>query len=460
MWNKYCKKEIPTVEQFRRGSKVWRKTLNAREKVELEILWELKSGTTNIWHENWTGLGILFYVLPEDFPINEDLQDVAELRQGETWDDQLLDQTFNEEISEHIRLNVHLKVVRNTGIGHTGCQLLQIVEEEIATGDIWRRQGQMVMSWCWCCQQPHEESIEHIFITSPTASNVWKLFMGAAGITVLLIQLKHVIKDWWYAQCCPKLKPLFQAVPTIITWELWKRRNAGKHGGSVSTNRVIHEINRTLHQLARVRYAWMPNIPLLWPDIIQYFEGYKPILITTRVTWQLPFHGWYKCNTNRASKGNPGPSSLGFYVRNDEGDVVYARAVDLGVRTNVVAEAKAIIQGLEYCVEHDLHSLILETDSLVMKKVIEGEWDPPRVIANDVKKIREEEGEIQCDLSTCVQRRQLSGGFIASIVFSFASTTEFHSLSERPSVGRGLINLDKSQTPNLRVRIAKRRAPG
>ncbi|XP_019256312.1 PREDICTED: uncharacterized protein LOC109234702 [Nicotiana attenuata] len=150
---------------------------------------------------------------------------------------------------------------------------------KIASDDMWRRQGKMVMSRCWCCQQ--EESIEHIFVTSPTASKLWNLFMGAAGITVPLIQLK-----------------------------------------------------------------------------------------------QLPFHGLYKCNTDGASKGNPGPSSLGFCVRNDKGDVVSARAVDLGVTTNVVAEAKAILQGLEYRVEHDLHPLILETDSLVIKKVIEGEWDP------------------------------------------------------------------------------------
>ncbi|XP_075101885.1 uncharacterized protein LOC142177309 [Nicotiana tabacum] len=96
MWNKYCKKEPPTVVHFRGRSHVWRQMLNAREEVEHEIVWELKSGTTNIWHENWTGLGALYHVLPEDFPINEGLQEVEELRQGETWDDQLLDQTFNE----------------------------------------------------------------------------------------------------------------------------------------------------------------------------------------------------------------------------------------------------------------------------------------------------------------------------------------------------------------------------
>ncbi|XP_009802196.1 uncharacterized protein [Nicotiana sylvestris] len=168
--------------------------------------------------------------------------------------------------------------------------------------------------------------------------------MGTAGITVPLIQFKQVIRHWWYAQCCPKLKPMFQAVLAIITWELWKRRNAGKHEGSVSTNKVIHEINKKLHQLERVRYALMTNIPLLRLYIIQYFEGYKPIFITTRVTWQIPFHGWYKCNTDGASKGNLGPTSLGFCTRNNEGDMVYAMEVDLGVTTNVVAEVKAILQ--------------------------------------------------------------------------------------------------------------------
>lgn len=33
----------------------------------------MKSGTTNVWHENWTGLGALYHVVPPDFHINEDL---------------------------------------------------------------------------------------------------------------------------------------------------------------------------------------------------------------------------------------------------------------------------------------------------------------------------------------------------------------------------------------------------
>lgn len=119
--------------------------------------------------------------------------------------------------------------------------------------------------------------------------------MQAAGLTVNLIQLHQVIRAWWYAECCPKLKPHFQVAPAIVTWELWKRRNSIKHGGkAASTNRVVHEVNNTLHYLSKVRYNWLPNIPLLWPDKIRFFETYKPVVITKRFTWQLPHVKWFK----------------------------------------------------------------------------------------------------------------------------------------------------------------------
>lgn len=37
MWNKYCKKELPIVVQFREGSNVWKEMLNAREDAEYEF---------------------------------------------------------------------------------------------------------------------------------------------------------------------------------------------------------------------------------------------------------------------------------------------------------------------------------------------------------------------------------------------------------------------------------------
>lgn len=57
--------------------------LEARDEVEHEILWEMKRGSTNVWHENWTRLGALYHVVPPEFPINKEVQEVAELREEE-----------------------------------------------------------------------------------------------------------------------------------------------------------------------------------------------------------------------------------------------------------------------------------------------------------------------------------------------------------------------------------------
>ncbi|XP_075083282.1 uncharacterized protein LOC142167029 [Nicotiana tabacum] len=239
MWHKYCKKEMPTIVQFRKGSHVWRIMLEAREEVEHEILWEMNRRETNVWHQNWTGLGALYHVVPLDFPINEELQKVVDLRDDDGWNEQLLEQSFPRDIADHIRLD---------------------------------------------------------------------------------------------------------ATPVVITWEIWKRRKSMKYGGSVSCNRVIHEMNKTLQYLARVR-----------------------------VTWQLPYEGWFKCNTDGASRGNLGTSSYGFCMRDCAGNVVYAKAEVIGETTNIVAEAEAILEWLVYCVERWLHPLIMETDSMVMRKIIDGE---------------------------------------------------------------------------------------
>ncbi|XP_070045237.1 uncharacterized protein [Nicotiana tomentosiformis] len=81
--------------------------LNAREEVEHEIMWEMKSGTTSIWHENWIGIGSLYHVLPPEFPIDEELEDVVQLRQERAWNEQLIHQSFPEDITDHIIQNVH-----------------------------------------------------------------------------------------------------------------------------------------------------------------------------------------------------------------------------------------------------------------------------------------------------------------------------------------------------------------
>lgn len=69
--------------------------------------------------------------------------------------------------------------------------------------------------------------------------------------------------------------------------------------------------------------------------------------------------------------------------------MVFAKAREIGEATNIVAEAKGIVEGLVYCVERQLYPLIMETDSLVMRKIIDDEWETPWCIGAEVRRIKE-----------------------------------------------------------------------
>ncbi|KAK4341273.1 hypothetical protein RND71_039774 [Anisodus tanguticus] len=53
---------------------------------------------------------------------------------------------------------------------------------------------------------------------------------------------------------------------------------------------------------------------IFWPAMINYFEASQPTLESIAVAWSFPPHGWFKCNTDGSSRGNPGRSSWGLGV--------------------------------------------------------------------------------------------------------------------------------------------------
>lgn len=67
-------------------------------------------------------------------------------------------------------------------------------------------------------------------------------------------------------------------------------------------------------------------------------------------------------------------------------------------------------------------------------------------------------GTSMCYSSMCKGKATHWRIVLANLVFSFASTIQFNAFSELPRAGRRLLNIDKAQIHNLRVRLAKRKA--
>ncbi|KAG5620342.1 hypothetical protein H5410_005560 [Solanum commersonii] len=163
----------------------------------------------------------------------------------------------------------------------------------------------------------------------------------ATSIQVPMVQLRPVIKLWCEADC----------------------------GRCMSTHNMIREINNSLYLFAKSRYPWLKNLPSTWPLIVKLLEEYSPLVYCKVVYWVHALLGRYKCNIDSTSKGNHGPSSTTFCIRNGEGNLIFAEAITIKACYAIVAQVKAFKAGLKYCIENDLLPIIMETDSLISKEM-------------------------------------------------------------------------------------------
>ncbi|KAH0665329.1 hypothetical protein KY285_026535 [Solanum tuberosum] len=366
-----------------------------REEVEHNIWWQLKSGEMSFWFDNWTKQGALYFL--EDHTVGEEEIEVKKFITNEGWNIQKLGQVLSEELVEYITkfINPHLLEeedkpwwMGNTSgeftvksvfdllrsrkeneewRGNMWCKqipfkmsflLWRIWRGRIATEENLKRMGITIASRCYCCDVFEEETTQHLFLTAPIAQKLWKQFTSCAGIQQQG-NLKQMITEWWKRNTPIKIQFLFQAIPIIIVWELWKRRNARRHGMDTSFFKLRNQCVNTIIQLIKMKYPWI-KVPREWEEIVKVLREYKLKLHYCTVSWRKPYSGTLKCNTDGVSRGNPGESAYAFCLRNDKGDIVYAEAERLGIRTNMEAETTAIIRALRFIKCHKYGAKQLE----------------------------------------------------------------------------------------------------
>jgi ribonuclease HI len=76
--------------------------------------------------------------------------------------------------------------------------------------------------------------------------------------------------------------------------------------------------------------------------------------------------------TDGASKGNPGDAGIGVVISTEEGTVLREIAEYIGNTTNNVAEYKALIRGLQECLELGASVVEISTDSELLARQIAG----------------------------------------------------------------------------------------
>lgn len=148
--------------------------------------------------------------------------------------------------------------------------------------DIIRRMGYFAISRYWCYVNPQEETMTHVLFTSAAAKRTWSYFYFHVGFSLEGFTLQQAVVRSWTAHVILRHKSVFQALPSIIVWELWKRRNNYKYGDVVTISRVIYHVSSTLQALVKVRKPGIQNIPHKWPDLLDMMEQYTPRLKLSR----------------------------------------------------------------------------------------------------------------------------------------------------------------------------------
>ncbi|KAH0665054.1 hypothetical protein KY285_026260 [Solanum tuberosum] len=349
------------------ASHAWRKMLEIREEVEHDIWWQIKTGEASFWFDNWTKQGALYYI--QDHNAEEEEVEVRHFIVNGEWDSHKLRGILSDEMTEYILENISPRV---------------------------------------------EEG---------TRETPWWMGIKIEG------GLHQMVTRWWNARNNPKLRIIYQAIPAVLMWELWKRRNARKHGKELTFGTPYQQCQNTIFHLMKTVYPWV-KVPVNWEGIVE-------------------------CNTDGASSGNPGESTYSFCVRNKEGDLIYAEAQNIGQSTSMEAEIKAIHRAIKFCKNNNFTSVVIETDSLSTSKMIRREWRVPWNHIEEIENIQELAKDMNVSINHVFREANQLADKIANEAYKQQGKMEWHNFHQLPVECKKILNADKSGIPTLRIKKGK-----
>nr|XP_009761667.1 PREDICTED: uncharacterized protein LOC104213819 [Nicotiana sylvestris] len=444
---KYCKKLNAVIVPWKGGYRVWRKMLECRDLIEHQIYWKLRMGSAQFWFDNWTEMGALYFQVPAEFGIDEDIHNINDLAENylanhivqnirpPTESSQLDTPFWMLETMGHFIVKSAWGYLRRRANPKLAYKIIwvkglpfkisffpwKVWKAKLPLDDFLRKIGYSMPSKYWCCGDPKEESLVHLFFTSNAARSVWRYFLRRSGIALDGLSLHQAITKCWTTPVVPRLKPVLQALSACIVWELWKRRNSLKYGEAVSVSRVIYQVSSTLQSLVQLKKPGL-HVPHKWLDLLTMMEQYTPRLKYDKV--------------------------------DEAGDLIYAKGREISEGTNNESEAVVIVEALKMCKNLNYCRIWLQTDSMLLKNIIEESWKPPWYITEHVEEILRLNEQSTINVTHIFREGNTLADHLANYALD-EGNIECHGFWDLDSKGRRIINEDKMQCPYIRVKVAR-----
>nr|DAD25609.1 TPA_asm: hypothetical protein HUJ06_027073 [Nelumbo nucifera]DAD25624.1 TPA_asm: hypothetical protein HUJ06_027088 [Nelumbo nucifera] len=173
----------------------------------------------------------------------------------------------------------------------------------------------------------------------------------------------------------------------------------------------------------------------------------KRIILTK---WSRPNKDHFKLNTDGASRGNPGISAGGGIVRNHEGKLIRAFGKFYGICSNIMAEIRAIHDGLDLCHLLELHNIIVESDCKVIVDFFNGKANLPWPIWYWKNKIMEKVSTLSCSFHHTFRENNRVADGLANLSCDSLADCYVESEITLPLNIKGLVLIEKTGLPNIR----------
>ncbi|MQL87437.1 hypothetical protein Taro_019969 [Colocasia esculenta] len=254
-------------------------------------------------------------------------------------------------------------------------------------------QGIALPSRCSCCSNHNSEDLNHLIISSELATDLWN--WAAPMLEVNLSSQDNITARLWHlVKFCNMSTPhgyVSLYVSMLVIWEIWRCRCSMRFEGKRRTiQSIVHNIRFMISTaLALVTFNhYAPG--RCSTDLCSL--GFAPLIKNKSfklVRWIPPESGLV-LNVDGASKGNPGHCGSGGCIRDSSGSLILAFSHYYGFGGSLVAEVRALCDGIRLATEYDLPLSQIQSDSASLVASLKSDSFGPMLVQMGQFQFREE----------------------------------------------------------------------
>ena len=418
--------------EISKGSLIWNSTIQHRDLIQKHSFWEVKEGlTARFWTDSWQQLPNLKDCIQGITEQEINQQDkVSNFWKTQTTQDHrewknvgliLLGSSNHTQMSLTSEFQKR-KIIRTRGIDalrwgyeekgtFTTREAYQIIIKDTSHKDkiwdkiwqppiwpkvstfLWLLSHNRILTWdnlrkrnffgpsiCLNCYQ-EEESALHLMQTCQLGRKLWeKVSFRCQREGRELGDIKGTLRNWTQAPFQSKiLNTLWQIIPGLPMWNIWKERNRRIFKNqSMTLEKIWKGLHQNINETLSIK-SWtkedfpsQPQEQTIWKN--WQIQIQTPTVgndnssrhQTDKASWRPPPFRVFQLNFDGASRGNPGQTGFGGVIRDHQGKPLTTFFGSIGWNTNNATELESLWRGLTLAQEHRYFPLIVEGDSQIL----------------------------------------------------------------------------------------------